>query len=121
MELLLVIPPVDIKLGLIIALVGILIVFTALAVMSLIFNQIPKFFKNQKRSKLLKEGKIKDHEECCTDLSGETNAAIALALHLYMSEMHDMESNVITIEKVSRRYSPWNSKIYGLRNLNFNK
>ncbi len=121
MDILLMFSSADFKMGLVIAVVGIGIVFTALAILTLIFNQIPKLFKVRLRSKLRKSGKITENEECCTDLSGETNAAIALAIHLYMSELHDMESNVMTIEKVSRRYSPWNSKIYGLRNLSYKK
>jgi len=48
-------------------------------------------------------------------MSGEVNAAIAMALHLYQSEMHDYENTVLTIQKVSRNYSPWSSKIYTLR------
>jgi len=52
------------------------------------------------------------------DLTGEINAAIAAAVHLYRSELHDFEDTVLTMKKVSRTYSPWSSKIYGLRNLN---
>jgi len=48
-------------------------------------------------------------------LSGEVNAAIVMALYLYGSELHDQEDPVITMTKVSRTYSPWSSKIYGLR------
>ena len=44
------------------------------------------------------------------------SAAIATALHLYFDEVHDEESLVVTIKTVERRYSPWNSKIYGLNN-----
>lgn len=50
-------------------------------------------------------------------ITGEINAAIALTLHLYSSELHDAENTVLTINKVSRTYSPWSSKIYGLRKL----
>ena len=50
-------------------------------------------------------------------LSGEINAAIAMALYLYSNEMHDQENPVITMIRVSRTYSPWSSKIYGLRKL----
>lgn len=49
------------------------------------------------------------------DLNGEEAAAIALAIHLYKSDLHDMESLTITLQKVSRIYSPWSSKIYTLR------
>ena len=117
MELLLLAASADLRFGLIITIVGMGVVFSALAVLHVIFNQIPKFFKIRMRIKFRKSGKLRENEECCKDISGETNAAIALALHLYMNELHDLESNLMTITKVSKRYSPWSSKIYGLRNL----
>lgn len=43
-------------------------------------------------------------------------AAIATAMHLYFNA-HDEEPHIITIEEVERRYSPWSSKIYSMRNL----
>lgn len=43
-------------------------------------------------------------------------AAIAMAMHLYF-DSHDEEPHVITIQEVERRYSPWSSKIYSMRNL----
>ncbi len=42
-------------------------------------------------------------------------AAIAMAMHLYF-DAHDEEPHVITIEEVEKRYSPWSSKIYNMRN-----
>jgi len=42
--------------------------------------------------------------------------AIAMALQLFLDEVHDDESNVITIKRIERRYSPWSSKIYGINN-----
>ena len=42
--------------------------------------------------------------------------AIAMALHMFYDEVHDDESNVITIKRIERRYSPWSSKIYGINN-----
>lgn len=46
-------------------------------------------------------------------------AAIGMALHLYLNDnaIHDNESNVITIKRIQRRYSPWSSKIYSMNNL----
>ena len=52
----------------------------------------------------------KDHD------SGEAIAAIVMALHEHL-DAHDRESTVLTINKVRRAYSPWNSKIYSLREL----
>ena len=40
--------------------------------------------------------------------------AIATALKLYRSALHDRESEVLTILSIKRAYSPWNSKIHGL-------
>ena len=52
-------------------------------------------------------------------ISGEVSAAISTALHLYFNEMHDDEKTVLTIKKISSRYSPWSSKIYNVtRGLN---
>lgn len=52
-----------------------------------------------------------------TESSSEEEIAAFLALHLYMTQnMHDKESNVLTIERIQRRYSPWNSKIYSMNN-----
>lgn len=45
------------------------------------------------------------------------SAAIAVALHLYFDEVHDNESDIITIADPDRRYSPWSNKIFGLNNL----
>jgi Na+-transporting methylmalonyl-CoA/oxaloacetate decarboxylase gamma subunit len=46
----------------------------------------------------------------------EVSAAIAMSLYLHFNEMHDEESNVITIQRVSKTYSPWSSKLYNMRN-----
>lgn len=49
------------------------------------------------------------------EISDEAAAAIALAIHMYKSDLHDKESFTITLKKVSKIYSPWSSKIYTLR------
>jgi len=51
------------------------------------------------------------------NIPGEVRVALILALHLYENELHDQEDPVITMIRVSRTYSPWSSKIYGLRKL----
>lgn len=56
------------------------------------------------------------HTESREHIPALDSAAIAVALHLYLDNPHDEESGVITIKTVERRYSPWNSKIYGLNN-----
>jgi len=51
------------------------------------------------------------------EVPDEVNAAIAMALFLYQNDLHDHENTVLTLQKVSRTYSPWSSKIYTLRKL----
>lgn len=120
--------------GVIMAIIGMGIVFMALLLLFVVFTNTPVLFTPgfKEKVKLIfkfrkqepavlqteEEEKEKAKEE---ELSGEVNAAIATAIHLYRSELHDYEDTVLTIKKVSRTYSPWSSKIYGLRNnLNVN-
>lgn len=49
------------------------------------------------------------------EISGEVLAAISAALYELDEDVHDIEKTVLTIQKVKRNYSPWSSKIYGLR------
>ncbi|KAA6352196.1 hypothetical protein EZS27_000378 [termite gut metagenome] len=47
--------------------------------------------------------------------SGEEHAAIAMALHEYLgNNVHDTESMVLTINRVSQVYYPWSSKAFML-------
>lgn len=50
-------------------------------------------------------------------VSAEVYAAITAAVYRYIqdNEAHDHEDTVLTINKVSRAYSPWSSKIHTLR------
>ena len=95
--------------------VGMTVVFISLLLLYMLFFNITKLInlKIKKDKKIeSKDVQLKQSEE---ELSGNVGAAIAMALHLYMSELHDKENTVLTINKVARTYSPWSSKIYGLR------
>src|SRR5210317_840391 len=87
------------------AIVGYLTVFFALVIMYFVYNNIPKLINLKTRHRLRREGK---HKEAETDLSvvGEVNAAISMALYLFLNE-HDEESHTLTIKKVQRSYTPW--------------
>ena len=104
--------------AIIIAIVGYIIVFLALVVMYYIYRNIPRLIHIVIRQRLRREGKHQQAEEPELHVSGEVGAAISMALYLYFNEYHDEESNVVTIKKVSKRYSPWSSKIYGLNTYN---
>lgn len=47
--------------------------------------------------------------------SGEAIAAIAAAMAEHFSGKHDIEDTILTIKRMRRAYSPWNSKIYNIR------
>ncbi|MFZ1520041.1 MAG: OadG family protein [Ignavibacteriaceae bacterium] len=94
--------------------IGYVVVFIALLLLYIIFFNLTKVLQINVKKLLRREGKVIEIKEDLS-ISGEVNAAIAMALHLYYSEMHDKEDTVLTINQTSRTYSPWSSKIYGLR------
>jgi hypothetical protein len=54
-------------------------------------------------------------QEPVADTQDEIAAVIAAAVHLYITEVREYENTVVTIQQVIKPYSPWSSKIYGLR------
>ncbi len=96
------------------------IVFSALLMLCICFYIISKI-----GAKSLREKKAKAHGSSVKDLpksdrpshdTGEEIAAIVMALHEHLNA-HDSENTILTINKVKRAYSPWSSKIYGLREI----
>ncbi len=101
--------------GIFISVVGYLVVFLALLLLYMMFVNLSRFLQFRVRNKLTRQGDISSGGNKDISVSGEINAAISAALYLYFEEVHDIESTVLTIKKVQRSYSPWSSKIYGLR------
>jgi len=104
-----------------ITILGWFIVFVALVFLIGVFLTVPKLLSWGVKRSLRKKNKntTKEVSTDSLEISGETNAAIAMALHMFFNEMHDEESNVITIKQVKKRYSPWSSKVYSFNNVNF--
>ncbi|MDD2563449.1 MAG: OadG family protein [Salinivirgaceae bacterium] len=100
-----------------VAIVGTVVVFLALYFLSLLFKFIPYVMELSLRYKLRKQGKLDITSEKNLSIDGDTNAAIAMAIYMMLDDNHDEESNIITIKRLSRRYSPWSSKIYNVMNL----
>ena len=103
--------------GWMMAVLAMTVVFVALIILYLIFKYIGKYnIRQGKKRVAAKSGKALSEVQY-GELPGETYAAVALALHLYIveSEAHDEESFVMTLQHTDRSYSPWSSKIYGLR------
>lgn len=94
--------------------IGYSVVFIALLLLYVIFYNLSKAMTLNVKRHLKKEGKS-DEASKVEEISGEVNAAIAYAIYLYYNELHDKENPIITINRVSKAYTPWSSKIYGLR------
>lgn len=94
--------------------VGYSVVFFVLVLLIYVYKLLPKVLAFHTKYKLKKSGRLADVSASGQYVSGEVNAAIATALTLYFNEQHDEESNIITIKRVARTYSPWSSKIYGI-------
>ena len=99
-----------------VALVGFFIVFFALTILVLVFLRLPKLITMNFKRKHPKKKKPHCDEEKECHIEGNVTAAISMALHLYFQEQHDEESNIVTIKKVKKAYSPWSSKIYSVTN-----
>lgn len=69
------------------------------------------FFNKQEE-----HGSVMTATECePTDTQAEIAAAIAFALELYAKEKQQQHNAVLTLERQTHNYSPWNSKLYGMR------
>ena len=100
--------------GVLISVVGYLVVFVSLLLLATIITNFQKFLHSRQRKKLKSVG----HRAADADdlsISGEVSAAISTALFLHYEEKHDLENTVLTIKRVQKTYSPWSSKLYGLR------
>lgn len=105
--------------GVVMMLTAMFVVFSALVLLFAVFKLFGRYMvalTNRKAAVSTESGDaaVRSRTE---GYSGEVVAAIGLALQMYRSDLHDRESTVITINRVARVYSPWSSKIYGLRQL----
>lgn len=99
-------------------LIAMTIVICALILLSLLFlgfGRISQYLLTKsKHEAVVKAGK--EVTESNKDLaSGETIAAIGMALAEHFGQGHDIEDTILTIHQIKKAYSPWNSKIYNLR------
>ncbi|MDA3883809.1 MAG: OadG family protein [Bacteroidales bacterium] len=101
-----------------ILIVGISVVFLVLLIMVLFIHYMKPVidYFSSLGSKVKEKSESKDIPANPSELSGQENAAISMAIYMYLAEQHDYESGVVTIKTVKKAYSPWNSKIYGMNN-----
>ena len=100
------------------AIMAMAIVFLGLLLLYVLFRLIGQVSVLIKKRNAMRVHGISDKDEAKEKgfgrESGEVYAAIAMALYQHL-EVHDVEDTILTINKVKRAYSPWNSKIYSLR------
>ena len=98
--------------------IGFALVFLVLVLLIYVMRFMGWVFTRQKKAaKAAAAGAVvaDDDNEAISDQ--EIAAAIMTALKLYKSNLHDQESEMITIHRIARAYSPWSSKIHGLTQL----
>lgn len=103
--------------GIYLAILSIIVVVVALVVLWLLIDRFGKFMvrSERKRTQAAKRrSEAVAAQEIPSEINGEIIAAIMLVLKMDSDERHDLESEVITFNKMVRVYSPWSSKIHGL-------
>lgn len=105
------------------AIIAVCVVLSVLTVLFLLFKFVGNYNVKLTRKKAAASEQVAklDGKSYDSPYSGEEVAAIAMALKMYMDQLHDKEHSVLTINKVARAYSPWSSKIYGLQQFTRNK
>lgn len=101
-----------------ITIIAMSIVLAALIILSLLFLGFGRISealhaRNKRKAHGVDETTAQDHHQEAD--SGEVIAAISLALATHFGQGHDMEDTILTIRRLRKAYSPWNSKIYNLR------
>lgn len=98
---------------------AVVVVFTALILLYLAFWALGKIMiriakRNKQKAAGVSAAVPTEKKKDDGAIVGAEIAAIGMALKMYQDEMHDIESHVLTINRVAKAYSPWSSKIYGL-------
>lgn len=111
--------------GVVLTVTAVFVVGICLTLLFLVFKQIGKLSirmsrRNEEKEKVKQAAASGAKLSPATPVTGEglTNeelAAIAIALFKYSEDLHDIEDTVLTINRAAKAYSPWSSKIYGLR------
>ena len=106
--------------GFAITIIAMGIVIGALIILSLLFLLFGKISSKTLSRKKKEAHGVSDHdaeEHHEEPDSGEVIAAIGMALAEHFGQTHDLEDTILTIKRMRKAYSPWNSKIYNLRQM----
>lgn len=107
--------------GVTVTIMAMVIVVLSLIVLALLFLLFGKIFarilaKKKRDAQGIDKSAVGEKSGDYVD-SGEVIAAISMALAEHFDSAHDMEDTVLTIKRMKRAYSPWNSKIYNMREM----
>ena len=105
--------------GIVLTITSILVVAIALFVLFLIFKymgdlHVKNAHKKKNQQNFGKTSHIGTSMERDSVLTNEELAAISIALYKYFQNLHDIETTILTINRASKVYSPWSSKIHML-------
>lgn len=102
--------------GLSYALIGMGVVFLGLIFLFIFMKVFVYFFVTSGSKKSIKTGGLIIRDVSGNaPMSGEILAAISLAIHQSREEFHDLEETIITMNRITKPYSPWSSKIHSIR------
>ena len=96
------------------AVIAMSVVFMSLLLLFATVTALSSFLNRERKLKNSRFSDSSNSQNNSEPISGEVNAAIALAISMYRAQLHDIESFKLTINKVSRVYSPWSSKYYNM-------
>jgi Na+-transporting methylmalonyl-CoA/oxaloacetate decarboxylase gamma subunit len=102
--------------GVVMAIIAMSVVFGALLLIFLVLKGFGTLmiWWNGRKNKPEREVVAPPKKKPASVQVEEEMAAIALAIKMYQEDLHIKESTVITINRASRVYSPWSSKIHGI-------
>lgn len=105
-----------------ITIIAMCIVVGALIVLSIlfyIFGHISSWFisHKKKQTKIIRNNETGNQNSGSAPDTGDVIAAISAALAQHFATDHDMQDTILTIRRMRKAYSPWNSKIYNMRQL----
>ncbi|MFV0545429.1 MAG: lamin tail domain-containing protein [Bacteroides sp.] len=107
------------SIGIGMSIIAMSVVFLGLLLLFLSFKLVGYIATTLSKRNAMKAAGITDMKEAEKQNIGSNSAdeiaAIAMAMHEFQNDAHDIEDMILTINRVKRTYSPWSSKIYTLR------
>ncbi len=102
--------------GVTVAITGIVIVFSSLVLLYFCMKLFICLleYSREKHENIIKRVSMSGRTGK-ENISEEVATAIAMAIRMSREEYHDIEKTIITLNRITRPYSPWSSKIHGIR------